>query len=244
MQRSDLTAEHPKQCPYGHKNLSWGYRAKEFYCWECGVSYRLSAGSDSPYCSSSREPARNNSHHWSRGDKLASWIRDAFLRPLRLVKSFEEEERQHPRARAEFPVIIEKADHLFMTGRTINISAGGAFVQCWEPLRPGRILLMEFSSAPLQSPIKATAVAVWSNMTGTDDERRPRGMGVQFLRISDADRKIICAQAEGCSREIRTTKRVKLIAMRCPGCKINLMIRPTDRKCPVCGSYLPGPENS
>ena len=34
-------------------------------------------------------------------------------------------------------------------------------------------------------------------------------------------------------------KRVKLQAVKCPKCKANLMIKPTEKVCPVCGSQLP-----
>ncbi len=36
-------------------------------------------------------------------------------------------------------------------------------------------------------------------------------------------------------------KRVKLHAVKCPKCKANLMIKPTEKVCPVCGGLLPKP---
>ena len=36
-------------------------------------------------------------------------------------------------------------------------------------------------------------------------------------------------------------KRVKLHAVKCPKCKANLMIKPTEKVCPVCGGSLPKP---
>ena len=38
------------------------------------------------------------------------------------------------------------------------------------------------------------------------------------------------------------TKRVKLHSVKCPKYKANLMIRPTEKVCPVCGSALPRSE--
>ena len=38
-------------------------------------------------------------------------------------------------------------------------------------------------------------------------------------------------------------KRVKLHPVKCPKCKADLMIKPTEKVCPVCGSSLPKPEN-
>jgi rRNA maturation endonuclease Nob1 len=37
-------------------------------------------------------------------------------------------------------------------------------------------------------------------------------------------------------------KRVKLHPVKCPKCKADLMIKPTEKVCPVCGSSLPKPE--
>ena len=34
-------------------------------------------------------------------------------------------------------------------------------------------------------------------------------------------------------------KRVKLHAVKCPKCKADLMIKPEDKVCPVCGGSLP-----
>jgi len=39
-------------------------------------------------------------------------------------------------------------------------------------------------------------------------------------------------------------KRVKLHPVKCSKCKANLMIRPTEKVCPVCGGSLPAPKNS
>jgi hypothetical protein len=36
-------------------------------------------------------------------------------------------------------------------------------------------------------------------------------------------------------------KRVKLPPSKCPQCKANLIIRPTEKVCPVCGGLLPKP---
>jgi rRNA maturation endonuclease Nob1 len=44
--------------------------------------------------------------------------------------------------------------------------------------------------------------------------------------------------------ELDEIKRVKLHAVKCPKCKANLMIRPTEKVCPVCGTALPAQERS
>jgi rRNA maturation endonuclease Nob1 len=37
-------------------------------------------------------------------------------------------------------------------------------------------------------------------------------------------------------------KRVKLHKVKCPKCKANLMVRPTEKVCPVCGNTLLKPK--
>jgi rRNA maturation endonuclease Nob1 len=34
-------------------------------------------------------------------------------------------------------------------------------------------------------------------------------------------------------------KRVKLHPVKCPKCKLTVMVKPTEKVCPVCGSSLP-----
>jgi rRNA maturation endonuclease Nob1 len=41
------------------------------------------------------------------------------------------------------------------------------------------------------------------------------------------------------SLEAVEIERAKLHSIKCSMCKVNLMIRPTEKVCPVCGSQLP-----
>jgi rRNA maturation endonuclease Nob1 len=36
-------------------------------------------------------------------------------------------------------------------------------------------------------------------------------------------------------------KRVKLHPVKCPKCKLTVMVKPTEKMCPVCGGSLPKP---
>jgi rRNA maturation endonuclease Nob1 len=38
------------------------------------------------------------------------------------------------------------------------------------------------------------------------------------------------------------TKRVELHAVKCPKCKADLIVEPTEKVCPVCGGSLPKSE--
>jgi hypothetical protein len=40
--KKTLPFKDPKQCPCGHKHLSWGPGEKQVYCWDCNRNYPLS----------------------------------------------------------------------------------------------------------------------------------------------------------------------------------------------------------
>jgi c-di-GMP-binding flagellar brake protein YcgR len=80
-----------------------------------------------------------------------------------------------------------------MDGQTTDISAGGAFIRCEEPLKLKEFFEMTISVSPLSPRIKAIAEVVWSNVSDLEAELQSRGMGVRFFKMSDEDRKVISA---------------------------------------------------
>jgi hypothetical protein len=40
--KKTLPFKDPKQCPCGHKHLSWGPGDERVYCWDCNRNYPLS----------------------------------------------------------------------------------------------------------------------------------------------------------------------------------------------------------
>ena len=40
--KNGFPSDYPKQCPCGHKHLSWSLDEKEVYCWDCNQKYSLS----------------------------------------------------------------------------------------------------------------------------------------------------------------------------------------------------------
>jgi hypothetical protein len=40
-EKKTLPFKNPKQCPYGHKHLSWGPSEKQVYCWDRNRNYPL-----------------------------------------------------------------------------------------------------------------------------------------------------------------------------------------------------------
>jgi hypothetical protein len=106
-------------------------------------------------------------------------------------EAYTTEKRQHPRAEVVCPVIVEKSVGVFMSGKTKDISHGGAFIACWEPLQPNEVFQIEFSGAHLDPGMKATAEVIWSDVSGPQEALGSRGMGVRFTEISDEAKMVI-----------------------------------------------------
>ena len=102
------------------------------------------------------------------------------------------ERRQHPRAVVSWPVIIKSSRGL-MAGETKDISLTGAFISCREPLKPNEVLEMSISVSLLSPRVQAIAEVIWSNPSNSDEEIKPRGMGVRFTKIDTTDHEMISA---------------------------------------------------
>jgi len=99
-----------------------------------------------------------------------------------------EDHRAHPRANLRWSVSVQLSGSV-TEGVTKDISEGGAYVCCANPLGPEEVLDLVINSP--DKPLNVKAEVVWSSMSGLDDEITPRGMGVRFLNIDSEDRRII-----------------------------------------------------
>jgi len=80
-----------------------------------------------------------------------------------------------------------------MSGETQDVSHGGAFIRCREPLKPNEVVEMYISVSLLCPRVQATAEVMWSNFSTSNHEGKPRGMGVRFTNIDDTDQELISA---------------------------------------------------
>ena len=80
-----------------------------------------------------------------------------------------------------------------MAGETKDVSYTGAFIICREPLKPNEVLKMSISVSLLSPRVQAIAEVIWSNPSSSDEEFKPRGMGVRFTKIDTTDHEIISA---------------------------------------------------
>jgi uncharacterized protein (TIGR02266 family) len=99
-----------------------------------------------------------------------------------------DEQRIAPRAKIQWPVIVQKSTGV-IEGVTLNISSTGVFIGCRRPLRLNEVFDMVITTP--EQDIGAKAEVVWSNKYGPDDHITPRGMGVRFLDISEEDQRFI-----------------------------------------------------
>jgi hypothetical protein len=95
------------------------------------------------------------------------------------------------RAKIKWPVEI-RTTHGSSEGVTLELGTDGGFVRCAKPLKLNQVFDMVINAPDQQ--IKATAEVVWSNIYGPDDSITPRGMGIRFLNISSAHRKVIAKE--------------------------------------------------
>ena len=100
----------------------------------------------------------------------------------------EQESRQHLRAEVSWPVTIQTEDGT-IERVTYNISPDGAFIRGLSPLELHEVISMTISGPDRSITVKAKVV--WTSSQVPPEEDMPRGMGVEFIRISDEDREII-----------------------------------------------------
>lgn len=122
--------------------------------------------------------------------------------------------RKAERKDAMIPVDLEtRGGHINLFLRTANISKGGAFIETDQPLPVGSeigltLAIPNLEGGPLAQPYKVTCRAV---ITHTQDNNRhgPRGMGVQFLDLSEEDWRII----DDFIRNLRSGRKVTSIPL-------------------------------
>ena len=90
-----------------------------------------------------------------------------------------EDRRARIRYKVERPVKMKTSKGI-TKGITKDMSVGGAFISCEQPLSPGQSfqLTVEF---PHSSFAEVPVQVIWSTVENPDDEASLPGMGVRFL---------------------------------------------------------------
>ena len=104
----------------------------------------------------------------------------------------EEERRQHHRTRVNWPVTIQTEEGTIERA-TYNISPNGAFVRGLSPLELHEVVDITLSGP--DHPVTVKARVIWTSNQIPPHEDMPRGVGVEFINISDEHREIISSLA-------------------------------------------------
>ena len=105
------------------------------------------------------------------------------------AKTSWEEKRRHPRVELSWPVFIEKSEQR-QDAQLKDISLGGAFLICQEPLALKDQFKVTFI-LPNQGPLQLNAEVVWSNANMPSDKVVNRGMGIRFIKNEEKQRQIL-----------------------------------------------------
>jgi hypothetical protein len=105
------------------------------------------------------------------------------------TKNSWEEKRQHPRVEISWQAFLEKAEQNLEV-QLKDISLGGAFVICQEPLALQDQFKVIFN-LPDHGPLQLNAEVVWSNVNMPRDKVVNRGMGIRFLNNEENERQIL-----------------------------------------------------
>ena len=106
----------------------------------------------------------------------------------------EKEGRQNQRGKVSWSVTIQTEEGTIERA-TYNISTHGAFISGLSRLELHEVVDMTISGPG--HPIKVKARVVWSSSQVPAKEDMPRGVGVEFINISDEDREIISSFVAG-----------------------------------------------
>jgi Tfp pilus assembly protein PilZ len=97
-----------------------------------------------------------------------------------------EEKRRHPRIAISWQASMETSDQTDNV-QIKDISLGGAFVVCSEPLALNAKFKIRIR-IPNQEPLRLNAEVVWSNKNMSADRVVNRGMGIRFIENTEKDR--------------------------------------------------------
>jgi hypothetical protein len=100
-----------------------------------------------------------------------------------------EEKRRHPRVELSWPAFLEKSEGR-QEVQLKDISLGGAFVICQEPLALQDRFKVVFI-LPDQGPLALNAEVIWSNVNMPKEKVVNRGMGIRFIENEEKQRQIL-----------------------------------------------------
>ncbi len=116
------------------------------------------------------------------------------------------ETKSTSRAQVKWPVTMN-TDEGPADGVITNINNNGAFIRCRKPLRLTETCKLTIESSERQIQDVVVEV-VWTNIYGPDDDLTPRGMGVRFTGLPEAEQKFL----RGLIRMIKEERSVEKVS--------------------------------
>jgi uncharacterized protein (TIGR02266 family) len=97
--------------------------------------------------------------------------------------------------------IAVKDEANFITEYADNISLGGMFIKSRNPFSIGTKFDLEVLIGDSGQKIKALGEVVWTKEFASDNDSRPSGMGIKFVRLHGDSKKIIQDIMDKCGDE-------------------------------------------
>lgn len=94
--------------------------------------------------------------------------------------------RIEERATAKIRITFKRASDFFRA-YIGNLGAGGLFIKTAQTVPTGTILNLEFNLPDSDHLIQAKGKVVWARQKEESDERKPPGLGIQFIEMSTED---------------------------------------------------------
>ena len=192
--------EHPKQCPNGHRQISWHSKEHDIQCWLCNKAYSISEclGPHVHKPKPSTETKRySNQPTYSflpqeQQSALAALLFFSFAFSLEMRRDLDmfrrQERRQYHRATVKLPVVIMTGNSL-MDGEIQDLSMGGAFIHCLEMPNPSDNFSMVITAEGRF--ISVTAAVVWTGTQRSSSKNVLGGIGVRFKQIFINDQRFL-----------------------------------------------------
>lgn len=98
--------------------------------------------------------------------------------------------RIEDRASAKIRITFKKASDFFRA-YIGNLGTGGLFIKTSQTVPAGTVLNLEFNLPDSDHLIQAKGKVVWARSKGESDERKPPGLGIQFIQMSSEDTNLL-----------------------------------------------------
>jgi CheY-like chemotaxis protein len=168
-----------------------------------------------------RRTRRDNMRPCTVGNRLSHAAADLSIVKRTYARLFEkfwprrtslvQEKRQHARVNVSWPLTI-KGFLGAMRGKMRNLSPGGAFICAATFLKRGEIFSIKIDRGSVSDRgVALLAKVVRSGVHCLDDIKYPYGVAVEFVRVSDDDRQILCTFISQRLKEVATGSEIGFI---------------------------------